>query len=73
MKFRPVGAELLHAHGRIDRHDEANGWLFPILVTRLIITALELYITDCYKIKRTSRKIRYRYKFFYIDAYLSVG
>jgi len=24
MKIRPVGAELLHADGRTDRHDEAN-------------------------------------------------
>jgi hypothetical protein len=24
MKIRPVGAELFHADGRIDRHDEAN-------------------------------------------------
>ena len=25
MKIRPVGAELFHAHGRTDSHDEANG------------------------------------------------
>jgi hypothetical protein len=24
MKIRPVGAELFHADGRMDRHDEAN-------------------------------------------------
>jgi hypothetical protein len=24
MKIRPVGAELFHAGGRADRHDEAN-------------------------------------------------
>jgi len=24
MKIRPVGAELFHADGRTDRHDEAN-------------------------------------------------
>jgi len=24
MKFRPVGAELFHADGQMDRHDEAN-------------------------------------------------
>jgi hypothetical protein len=24
MKFRPVGAELFHADGQTDRHDEAN-------------------------------------------------
>jgi hypothetical protein len=34
MKFRPVGAELLHADrrsedGRTDRHDEANFWTDP--------------------------------------------
>jgi len=25
MKIRPMGAELFHADGQIDRHDEANG------------------------------------------------
>jgi hypothetical protein len=24
MKIRPVGAELFHAHGRTDRHDDDN-------------------------------------------------
>jgi len=30
MKIRPVGAELFHADGRTDRHDEANSrfWQF---------------------------------------------
>jgi len=27
MKIRPVGAQLFHADGRTDRHDEANGFL----------------------------------------------
>ena len=28
MKIRPVGAESFHAHGRTDRHDEANSCFF---------------------------------------------
>jgi hypothetical protein len=32
MKLRPVGAELFHADGQADGHDEAN---FEILRTRL--------------------------------------
>jgi len=27
MKIRPMGAELFHADGRMDRHDEANSCL----------------------------------------------
>jgi hypothetical protein len=27
MKIRPVGAELFHAEGQTDRHDEANSHL----------------------------------------------
>ena len=26
MKIRPVGAELFHGGGQMDRHDEANSW-----------------------------------------------
>ena len=26
MKILPVGADLFHADGRTDRHDEANSW-----------------------------------------------
>jgi hypothetical protein len=29
MKIRPVGAQLLHADGRTDRHDEANSRFAP--------------------------------------------
>ena len=35
MKIRPVGADLLHADGRTDRPDEANGRFFALLRKRL--------------------------------------
>jgi hypothetical protein len=36
MKIRPVGAELFHADGQTERHDEANsGFFFVILQKRL--------------------------------------
>jgi hypothetical protein len=42
MKIRPVGAELFHADGRTDRHDEANSCFFAILRTRLKTSLLVL-------------------------------
>jgi hypothetical protein len=35
IKIRPVGAELSHADGQTDGHDEANSRVFAILRTRL--------------------------------------
>ena len=35
MKIRPVGAELFHADGWTDRHDEANKRFSPNLLMRL--------------------------------------
>ena len=35
MKIRPVGAELSHAEGRKDRHDEANSRLSQFCEKRL--------------------------------------
>jgi hypothetical protein len=37
MKIRLVGAELFHADGQTDRHDEANSRFSQILRTRLNI------------------------------------
>jgi len=34
MKIRPVGAELVYAEGRTDRHDDANSRSMEILLTR---------------------------------------
>ena len=34
MKIRPVVAELFHADGQTDRHDEANSSFFPQLCER---------------------------------------
>ena len=33
MKIRPVGAELFHADGRADRHEEANSRFSPFCET----------------------------------------
>jgi hypothetical protein len=41
MKIRPVGAELFHADGRTDRHDETKS-LFAILRRRLILVKRKL-------------------------------
>jgi len=30
MKIRLVGAELFHADGRTDRHDEASSWFLQL-------------------------------------------
>jgi hypothetical protein len=35
MKIHPVGAELFHAAGRKDRHDEAIGSFFAIFANAL--------------------------------------
>ena len=34
VKIRQVGAELFHADGRTDRHDEASSRVFEILLKR---------------------------------------
>jgi len=34
MKIRPMGAELFHADGRTDGHDERSSLFFAILRTR---------------------------------------
>jgi hypothetical protein len=38
MKIRPVGAELFHADGQTDRHDEANSRFSQFCETRLKMT-----------------------------------
>ena len=35
IKIRPVGAELFHADGQTDRHDESNSHISKNLCTRL--------------------------------------
>jgi hypothetical protein len=46
MKIRPVGAELFHADGRTDGHDETKSF-FVILRTRLQTKILNLVGNKC--------------------------
>jgi hypothetical protein len=32
MQIHPVGAELFHADGQMDRHDEGNSWFLQFCV-----------------------------------------
>ena len=48
MKIRPLEAELFHADGRTDRHDEANKSLFAILRTRLKAMQLDVAHAPCF-------------------------
>ena len=45
IKIRPGGAELFHADGRTDRHDEANGFLGTLVlfdINKLFTTAMNI-------------------------------
>jgi len=45
MKIRPAGAELFHADGKADRHNEANSRFSQILRTRLRKGILKAYFS----------------------------
>jgi len=44
MKIRPVAAELFHADGQTNRHDEATNRFLQFLQMRLIKRASQLYV-----------------------------
>ena len=52
IQIRPVGAELLHAGGRMDvqtdRHDEGNSRFFALLRKRLETKPAKKYLTSLY-------------------------
>ena len=52
MKIRPVGAELYHADGQTDRHDEANSRFSQICESTKKCAVLSVHSIELYRERR---------------------